>query len=134
MKVYQFVRNDRHECALYVIEKGERRRAVPMVISSDQVVRSPILTAVTAMLLDYFSSEDGAEAKSACLARLVMNRLARRWQGWTLTESELGSMVADVMVTSYESLNMDAGNLAIEYIGGQRRDHLRKMLTGGGVC
>jgi hypothetical protein len=48
-----------------------------MVISSDQVVRSPILTAVTAMLLDYFSSEDGAETKAACLARLVANKLAR---------------------------------------------------------
>jgi hypothetical protein len=134
MKVYQFVRNDRHECTLYVVERGERPRAVPMVVSSDQVVRSPILTAVTAMLLDYFSSEDGAEGKAACLARLVMNRLARRWQGWTLTEAELGSMIADVMVTSYGSVNIEAGNLAIEYIGGQRRDLLRKMLTGGGIC
>ena len=134
MKVYQFVRNDRHECTLYVIERGERPRAVPMVVSSDQVVRSPILTAVTAMLLDYFSSEDGAEAKAACLARLIMERLAKRWQGWTLTEAELGSMIADVMVNCYESVNIDAGNLAIEYIGGQRRDLLRKMLTGGGVC
>lgn len=77
VKVYQFMRNDRHECVLYVIERGERPRALPMVISSDQVVRSPILTAVTAMLLDYFSSEDGAETKAACLARLVANKLAR---------------------------------------------------------
>jgi hypothetical protein len=134
VKVYSFIRNENHECTLYVIESGERRRAVPMVISSDQAVRSPILTAVTAMLLDYFSNEDGAEAKAACLARLVMNRLATRWQGWTLTEAELGSMVAEIMVTSYESVNIDAGNLVIEYIGGQRRDLLRKMLTGGGVC
>jgi hypothetical protein len=86
------------------------------------------------MLLDYFSGEDGAEAKTACLARITMNRLAKGWQGWTLTEAELGSMIADVMVTSYESVNVDAGNLVIEYMGGERRDLLRKMLTGGGVC
>ncbi len=43
-------------------------------------------------------------------------------------------MIADVMVNCYESVNIDAGNLDIEYIGGQRRDLLRKMLTGGGVC
>jgi hypothetical protein len=134
MKVYQFVRNDRNECVLYVIERGVRPRALPMVVSSDQVVRSPMLTAVTAMLLDYFSSEDSAETKSACLARLVTKRLVRRWQGWSLTEAELGAMIADVMVNCYESVNIDAGNLAIEYIGGQRRDLLRKMLTGGGVC
>jgi hypothetical protein len=71
MKVYQFVRNDRNECVLYVIERSVRPRALPMVVSSDQVVGSPMLTAVTAMLLDYFSSEDSAETKSACLARLV---------------------------------------------------------------
>jgi hypothetical protein len=134
MKVYQFVRNDRNECVLYVIERSVRPRALPMVVSSDQVVRSPMLTAVTAMLLDYFSSEDSAEAKSACLARLVTKRLVRRWQGWSLTEAELGATIADVMVNCYESVNIDAGNLAIEYIGGQRRDLLRKMLTGGGVC
>jgi hypothetical protein len=108
MKVYQFVRNDRHECILYVITRGEERRAVPMVISSDRVVRSPIFTAVTAMFCDYFKDEDGGDTKAACLARLVMNRLATRWQGWTLTEAELGSMIADVMVTPYESLNIDA--------------------------
>jgi hypothetical protein len=134
MKVYQFVRNDRNECVLYVIERSVRPRALPMVVSSDQVVGSPMLTAVTAMLLDYFSSEDSAETKSACLARLVTKRLVRRWQGWSLTEAELGVMVADVMVNCYESVSIDAGNLAIEYIGGQRRDLLRKMLTGGGVC
>jgi hypothetical protein len=134
MKVYQFVRNDRNECVLYVIERSVRPRALPMVVSSDQVVGSPMLTAVTAMLLDYFSSEDSAETKSACLARLVTKRLVRRWQSWSLTEAELGAMVADVMVNCYESVNIDAGTLAIEYIGGQRRDLLRKMLTGGGVC
>jgi hypothetical protein len=134
VKTYQFIRNDRHECTLYVIERGERRRAVPMVVSSDHVVRSPILTAVTAMLLDYFSGEDGAESKAACLARLVMNRLAKRWQGWSLTEAELGSMIADVMNVAYESVNIDAANLVIEEVSGHRRDQWRKMLTGGGVC
>jgi len=43
-------------------------------------------------------------------------------------------MIADLIVNCYESVNIDAGNLAIEYIGGERRDLLRKMLTGGGVC
>jgi hypothetical protein len=85
-----------------------------MVVSSDQVAGLPMLTAV-------FSGEDSAEAKSACLARLVTKRLVRRWQGGTLTEAEMGSMIADVMANCYESVNIDAGNLAIEYIGGERR-------------
>jgi hypothetical protein len=135
VKVYQFVRNENHECTLFIVERGEQRRVVPMVVANEVGSnKNPLRTAATMVLLDYFGNEDGGDAKAACLARLVANKLASRWQGWTLTEAELGSMIADVMVTSYESVNVDAGNLAIEYMGGERRDLLRKMLTGGGVC
>jgi hypothetical protein len=134
MKTYQFVRSE-NGCSLHIIERGERRRTVPMVIANEVGSnKNSLKTAATMMLLDYFEGEEGGDAKAACLARLVTNRLASRWQGWTLNEAELGSMIADVMATSYESLNVDAGNLAIEYIGGQRRDLLRKLLTSGGVC
>lgn len=137
MKVYQFVRNDRNECVLYVIERGEQVRAVPMVIANEPGNVRTIKTVVMAMLCSYFADEVDGEAKAACLTRLVSLRLAwRALSGhFVLTEAELGSLIASVMTDAYESLNVDAGNLAIiEEVSGRRRDQWRKMLTGGGVC
>jgi hypothetical protein len=127
MKSYRFNRAE-NGCSLYVVD-GRQRRAVPMMLASEPgVSRNPLRTAAMTMLCDYFAGEDGGDAKAACLARLVANRLATRWQGWTLNEAELGSIIADVMATSYASINVDAGNLVIEYMGGERRDTLRRMM------
>jgi hypothetical protein len=91
-------------------------------------------TAATVMLLDYFSEEDDAELKATALARLVANRLSRgaTWYSWNLAEDQLTSMIADIMVTAYTSVNFDASQTAIEYFGGIRcvSDSLNESRSG----
>jgi hypothetical protein len=131
MKVYQFVRNDRDECVLYVIERGERARAVTMVIANEPGNVRTLITAVTAMLCSYFSDETDGDAKAACLTRPVALRLALRAISghFVVTEAELGSLIAAVMTDVYASLN--GGNLVIiEEVSGHRRDQWRARLTG----
>jgi hypothetical protein len=137
MKVYQFVRNDRDECVLYVIQRGEQVRAVPMVIANEPGNVRTLMTAVTAMLCSYFSDETDGAAKAACLTRPVALRLAlRAIRGhFVVTEDELGGLIASVMTDAYESLNVGAGNLVVEQVSGHRRDRWRAMLTGSGrIC
>jgi hypothetical protein len=132
MKAYELVLNDRNECVLYVIERGERARAVPMVIANEPGNVRTLMTAVTAMLCSYFSDETDGDAKAACLTRPVALRLALRAisRHFVLTEAELGTLIAAVMTEVYESLNADAGNVVVEQISGHRRDQWRARLTG----
>jgi len=137
MTVYEFVLNDRNECVLYVIERGERARAVPMVIATKPGNVRTLMTAVMAMPCSHFSDETDGDAKAACLTRPVALRLALRAISghFVVTEAELGSLIASVMTDAYESVNFDAGNLVVEQVSGHRRDQWRVMLTGSGrIC
>jgi hypothetical protein len=87
------------------------------------------------VLLDWLEDGDDREFQAAALAvamvtkvnQLVAKRKNRGWNHFTLTEAEVGAMVADLLVDSHR-FGVDAAFLSIEHLGGHRRDHLRQAI------
>jgi hypothetical protein len=127
-----FVCDDERDC-----ESG-RRRAVPYCIG-DEVGgggRNLMEHVSMAMLLDYFSEEDGCERKARILTRQLANKLGgigaggrlllRNKTSWSLTEKQLGDMVASILVEAKDSIDWGEEQIVIEEACGERRDLLRQ--------
>jgi len=134
-----FVARDEQDCA------SGRRRAVPHCIGSEAGggIVGVMEHVSMAMLLDFFDGEVDCEVKSRLLSRLLANKLTRIGAGnppqlrylnktsWSLTEKELGDLVADILVDAARSITFAAQQWAEEClileVEGQRRDVLREQ-------
>jgi hypothetical protein len=127
-----FVCDDEKNC-----ESG-RRRAVPYCIG-DEIGgggRNLMEHVSMAMLLDYFAGEDGCERKARVLSRQLANKLGgigsggrlilRNKTSWSLTDKQLGDMVASILVDAKDSIAWGEEQIVIEEACGERRDLLRQ--------
>lgn len=91
--------------------------------------------AVVTLLMDYLESSESREFQAGALAvamvskinRYVAKHCNRNWNHFVISEDVIGMMVADLLVDSYR-VNVDAAFLAVEHMGGHRRDHLRQAI------
>jgi len=127
-----FVCDDERDC-----ESG-RRRAVPYCIG-DEVGgggRNLMEHVSMAILLDFFDGEVDCERKARLLTRLLANGLGsvgsggrlllRNKTSWSLTEKQLGDMVASILVEAKDSIDWGEEQIVIEEACGERRDLLRQ--------
>jgi len=128
-----FVASDEQDCA------PGRRRAVPYCIGSEAQggIVGVMAHVSMAILLDFFSGEVDCEVKSRLLSRPLAYKLNRIGAGdpphfcyfnsasWSLTEAELGDLVADILVNAKQAITSAAQQWAEECltleVTGQRR-------------
>ena len=134
-----FVARDEQDCA------SGRRHAVPHCIGSEAEggIVGVMEHVSMAMLLDFFDGEVDCEVKSRLLSRPLANKLTRIGAGnppqfryfnktsWSLTEKELGDLVAAILVDAKQSITFSAQQWAEECLilefAGLRRDVLREQ-------
>jgi hypothetical protein len=146
MKTYFLVRNgigaewdwvNLYVCDDLVDCKEGRRRAVPHCIGNEVgSVRYPMANIAMAILLDYFDGEEHCERKARSLSHSLASKLGGKGSGgrvllrnrtsWSLTETQLGEMVASILVEAKDSIDWAEEQIVIEEVCGERRDLLRK--------
>jgi hypothetical protein len=99
---------------------------VKIVVDLSRTGTEPeIITAqcITALLMQWFDGEDGAEIKARTVAPHVLESLQRSHKLGKITEQQLSDAVMGVLV---KAAKQRLGFQAVEYVGGQRHDTLRK--------
>jgi len=126
-----FVCDDEKDC------KAGRRRAVPYCIGDEvNSVHYLMQNVAMAILLDFFDGEVDCERKSRLLSHPLATKLGgigsggrlllRNKTSWSLTERQLGDMVASILVEAKDSIDWAEEQIVIEEACGQRRDLLRQ--------
>jgi hypothetical protein len=145
VKIYFLVRNAigarREWLTLFVCDdekdcEAGRRQAVAYCIG-DEVGgggRNLMEHVSMAILFDFFDGEVDCERKSRLLSRPLARKLGdigsggrlllRNKTSWSLTEKQIGDMVASILVDSKESIEYGEQQIAIEEVCDKRRDLL----------